>query len=333
MDSIRSFTTIIKGFGTLIIRFGYVSTSLTLWETSTSRTITFTRYKKLTKEERKEKLLSITKENLQNTTRTLLFNAAYQIPLYRFSSSIVPLATHPEVRWNFIDPFINEWKEIGQIVTEHKMRVSFHPNQFTLFTSPKKEITENSIIDMDYHYQMLAAMGIEENSMINIHIGGAYGDKKTTLVRFAENLKQLPSHIKDRMTLENDDKTYTALETLKVCEIEQIPFVFDYHHHYANSLEEPLSDLLPRIFKTWELSKLRPKVHLSSPKSEKEIRSHAVYVDVQFILPFLQLVKELNVDIDVMIEAKKKDLALMKLLNDLSRIRGIKRIGGATIEW
>lgn len=333
MDSICSFTTIIKGFGPLIIRFGYVSTSLTLWEASPSRTITFTRYKKLTKEERKEKLLSITKENLQNTIRTLLFNAAYQIPLYHFSSSIVPLATHPEVRWNYIDPFINEWKEIGQIVTKHQMRVSFHPNQFTLFTSPKKDITENSIIDMDYHYQMLEAMGIEKNSMINFHIGGAYGDKKTTLVRFAENLKQLPSHIKDRMTLENDDKTYTALETLKVCEKEQIPFVFDYLHHYANSQEEPLSDLLPRIFQTWELSKLRPKVHLSSPKSEKEIRSHADYVDVQFVLPFLQLVKELNVDIDVMIEAKKKDLALMKLLNDLSRIRGIKRIGGATIEW
>jgi len=317
----------------LIIRFGYVSTSLSLWDISPSRTITFTRYKQLTDTERKEKLFSLTKENIQNTLRTLYFNAAYGIKLYRFSSSIVPLATHPEVRWNFVDPFLIEWKEIGDFVKKNHMRVSFHPNQFTLFTSPKKEITDNAVKDMEYHYQMLEAMGLEEQSIINIHIGGAYGDKETTLSRFTKNLKQLPGKIKKRMTLENDDKTYTASETLKVCKEENIPFIFDYHHHIANPSDMDIDQLLPEIFQTWEHTGLIPKVHLSSPKSKKEIRSHADYVDPSFIFPFLKMAKELNTDFDVMIEAKKKDLALIRLMEELQKIRGIKRVGGATLQW
>ena len=89
---------------------------------------------------------------------------------------------------------------------------------------------------------------VEKESLINIHIGGAYGDKESTLERFRENLKSLPSEIKEVMTLENDDKTYTADETLKMCQLEGIPLLFDYHHHMANTGEASLDDLLPEIF-------------------------------------------------------------------------------------
>lgn len=316
------------------IRFGYVSHAISLWEASPAKALTFTRYKQLGKAERAEKLLEVTKLNLAHTLRMMYYNLAHEIELYRFSSSIVPLATHPEVRWDFRSPFQKEWQEIGELVQKHHLRVSFHPNQFTLFTSPKPEITKNAVIDMTYHYEMLEAMGLglETGSLINIHIGGAYGDKEQTLIRFHKNLTALPARIQQVMTLENDDKTYNTEETLVACEAERVPLVFDYHHHMANRCDTPLEELLPRIFATWSHWDVPPKVHLSSPKSIKEFRSHADFVDPDFIMPFIRLVKAAGRDIDFMIEAKAKDQALLKLVEDLSKLRGFKRVSGGVLE-
>jgi len=315
------------------IRFGYVSMSMSLWDSSPSKTITFTRYKQLSDSQRKEKLLAVTATNLANTKRMLHYNIGHQIELYRFSSSIVPLATHPEVRWDFLTPFRDKWREIGELIKHHRLRVSFHPNQFTLFTSPREEVTKNAVVDMEYHYQMLEAMGLEKESLINIHIGGAYGDKKSTLERFRVNLKSLPTEVKSIMTLENDDKTYTADETLKMCQMEGIPLLFDYHHHMANTGETALEVLLPEIFKTWETRELLPKIHISSPKSSSAFRSHSDFVDPEFIKPLLEILHSINQDVDFMIEAKRKDQSLLKLVEDISKIRGVKRMSGAAIEW
>jgi UV DNA damage endonuclease len=314
------------------IRFGYVSTALSLWEASPARTVTFTRYQQLKQEERYEKLLEVTAANLRSTRRVLLYNIAHEIEIYRMSSSIVPLATHPEVNWDFVTPFRKEWEELGELVRTHHLRVSFHPNQFTLFTSPKKSITSNAVIDMEYHYRMLEAMNVIDRGGLNIHIGGAYGDKEQTIVRFHKNLKKLPVHVKEVMTLENDDKTYNADETLLACEKESIPFVFDYHHHMANLGEWSLEEILTRTAPTWEKRNLPPKLHISSPKSEKTFRSHADYVDVEFLMPLLNVLRGLKMDVDFMIEAKVKDLAMLQLIADISKIRGFKRVSGGTID-
>ncbi|EEM14367.1 MULTISPECIES: UV DNA damage repair endonuclease UvsE [Bacillus] len=317
----------------MIMRFGYVSHAVALWDCSPAKTMTFTTWKKLGKQEREEKLYNITMQNLMHTLRTLHYNIAHEIPLYRLSSSIVPLATHPEVDFDYIDIFTPFWRKMGKLIREHNLRVSFHPNQFTLFTSEKPHITDNAVLDMTYHYNVLDAMGLADSSYINIHIGGAYGNKEKALLRFHENLKKLPPHIKQQMTLENDDKTYTASETLAVCKLERIPFIFDYHHHMANLCDEPLEALLPAIFKTWDHTNTIPKVHISSPKSEKEFRSHANYIDATFIKPFLHIMRELNQDFDIMIESKQKDLALFQFVDELASIRGVRRISGAALQW
>ncbi|ALC88670.1 UV damage repair endonuclease UvdE [Bacillus sp. FJAT-18017] len=315
------------------IRFGYVSTALSLWEASPSRTMTFARYKLLGKEERQEKLLAITAENLKNTLRMLYYNVSHGIEVYRLSSSIVPLATHPEASWDFASPFKAEWLEIGSFVKKYQLRVSFHPNQYTLFTSPKEEITVNAVRDMKYHYRMFDCMGLERLGTHNIHVGGAYGDKEAALERFHENIKRLPVHIKEMMTLENDDKTYTTEETLSVCLKEDIPLAFDYHHHMANSSERPLEEVLPLVYSTWANKPQVPKIHISSPKSDKLYRAHADFVDIDFLMPLLKLLREINQDVDLMIEAKAKDQALLKLVPEVAAIRGVKRVGGAAIEW
>lgn len=315
------------------IRFGYVANALGLWDASPSKTLTFARYSALPKEERLEKLHDVTAQNLHHTKRILHYNIAHEIELYRFSSSLVPLATHPEVMWDFITPFKKEWEELGQLIKQFNLRPSFHPNQFTLFTSPKKEVTENAVKDMTYHYKMLEAMDALKRGIINIHIGGAYGDKQTSLERFHENLKALPNNIKKHMTLENDDKTYNVEETLITCENECVPMILDYHHHMANKGEIDLALYLERIFNTWSKTDSIPKVHLSSPKSEKEYRSHADFVSLEFVLPFLKMAKELNQDFDIMIEAKQKNIAMQKLVEEVASIRGVKRISSSTVEW
>ncbi|WP_102348205.1 UV DNA damage repair endonuclease UvsE [Bacillus sp. Marseille-P3661] len=316
----------------MIIRFGYVSQALALWECSPSKALTFKSWKQLKKENREEKLKEVCFLNIMHTKRIIHYNIAHDIPLYRFSSSMIPLATHPEVRFDFQKYFQSELIELGALVKTHRIRTSFHPNQFTLFTSEEERISKNAVVDMEYHYNLLQAMGLEQEALINIHVGGAYGDKKSAVKRFHENLKMLPEPIKKRMTLENDDKTYNAEEVLAICQKENIPLIFDYHHHLANQCDNELESMLPAIFDTWGVMRLRPKVHLSSPKSDKDFRHHADHVDVDFILPFIEMTKKLKLDFDVMVEAKKKDQALLKLIEDLCSIRGIKRIGGAVIE-
>ncbi|MDT9026706.1 MULTISPECIES: UV DNA damage repair endonuclease UvsE [Rossellomorea] len=315
------------------VRLGFVANSLSLWDASPAKTMTFKRYSDLPKEERMDRLKEVTRLNLEHTKRILYLCAAHEIELYRLSSSLVPLATHPDVEWDFYSPFKDEWKELGDLIKRFGIRASFHPNQFTLFTSPKQHVTDNAVKDMVYHYRMLEYMGIEDSSVINIHIGGSYGDKAETLVRFHENLKSLPTDVKKIMTLENDDKTYTVEETLGVCQRENIPMVLDIHHHEANLSEKPLEDYLEAIFATWEKRDLVPKIHISSPKSDKAFRSHADLVDAGFVEGFFKTLKTFDQDIDFMIEAKHKDLAMLKLIEDLSTIRGVKRISGGALEW
>lgn len=314
------------------IRFGYVSTALNLWKSTPSKTITYTRWSGLSQAEQIDRLLMITKQNIETTKRILHYNIAHEIPIYRFSSSIVPLATHPDVRWDFITPFKKDWAEIGDLVWKHSLRVSFHPNAFTLFTSPNHDVTDKAVEDMVYHYKILEAMGMPEQALINIHVGGSYGDKQSAIQRFYANSRKIPEAIKQRMTLENDDKTYTTEETLQVCEHESIPLLFDYHHHIANPSIISLDELLPRILQTWESRGWKPKIHISSPRSEKEIRAHAANVDVDFIMPFIHMLKSTGIpEIDFIIEAKNKDIAMMKLIEDLASLRGINRISGGSI--
>jgi UV DNA damage endonuclease len=315
----------------MITSFGFVSTALNLYEASPAKTMTFATYQKRDKKEREAQLLAITKNNLERTLRVLHYCIAHELPLYRMSSSIVPLATHPEAAWDYLKKIKQECKEIEKLVKKYNLRTSMHPNPFTFFTSPRPEVTVNAVKDMHYHFDLLKGMGIEDRSYINIHVGGAYGDKKSALERFYENIKTLPSDVKSRMTLENDDKTFTTEETLEVCEKEGVPLMFDYHHYKANPGTTPLEELLPRFVQTWKNTGRPPKVHLSSPKDDKAYRSHHDYVSLDYVLPLFKMVSEFTEELDVMIEAKQKDRAALQLINELEKVRGFKRMNGGTI--
>ncbi len=291
------------------------------------------------------KLERIANENLHNTLRLLRHNLAHDIQVYRFSSKLIPLATHQDMRdWNPFPALREGFQAIGEFVKKHEMRVSFHPDHFTVLSTPRPEVLTNSIRDLEAHVRMLEAMGLSSAMKNNIHIGGAYGDKPSASSRFIEHFHLLDQSIKERLTLENDDKTFNAPETLAVCQSTGLPMVIDIHHQWVNNDGEAPWELWPDILRTWEsplaqagselANPLPPKIHVSSPKSPTDIRSHADGVDVVPLLAFLRNIAKVTPKVDVMIEAKMKDGALFDLMRDLALYteEGVTIRDGASIE-
>ena len=81
---------------------------------------------------------------------------------------------------------------------------------------------------------------------------------------------------------------------------------------------------------TWAGVDLPVKMHISSPRSEKEFRAHADYVDVDVFWEFLQGIKGSVPEIHCMIEAKQKDGALFQLMEELCERAGVEVIDQAS---
>jgi UV DNA damage endonuclease len=314
------------------VRFGYVAIALNIAEGSPNKTVTIKTLEKITDPEgRIHRLRRLTRENLTNTLRILRYNSGHDVYVYRLTSKTVPLATHPVTAdWNYIEEFSDEWREIGDYIKSRNMRISAHPDHYTLLNSPKEEVLAASLNDLDYHVKMLEAMGLPPAPQLVIHIGGLYKAKEASLDRFIAQFNQLPDRIRLRLMLENDDKVYTAADVLGLCQRIGAPMVLDIHHHACLNNGESLLNLWPDIIKTW--AGATPKIHVSSPKNDKDIRSHADNINLEDFLPFLTMAKEIGQDFDVMIEAKNKDQALFKLMDELEQTPGIERVEQAVIE-
>ncbi|MCQ6562553.1 UV DNA damage repair endonuclease UvsE [Paenibacillus mendelii] len=339
----------------MIVRFGFVAMTMMLENASPSRTMTFANFSKLAdRDAALRKLERISEENLHNTLRMLRHCVAHDIKVYRFSSKLIPLATHEALAdWQPWPALADSFAEIGSFVKTNGMRVSFHPDHFCVFSTPRPEVLDKSKQDLAYHLKMLDAMGLDERAKCNIHVGGAYGDKQGSAQRFVRQFGSLPDRYRSRVTLENDDKTFTARETLEAAEAVGTPMVLDIHHHAVNDGGESSSalygDLWPRILRTWNPQyvgegereavfedRLAPKLHLSSPKNEKDPRGHADNVDAGPVTRFLREVSGSVDRLDCMLEAKHKDAALLRLMDDLRQLEkageGIRVIDGATVE-
>lgn len=326
----------------MIVRFGYVAMSVQLQNASPSRTMTMASFAKLPdREAGLRRLEQIARDNLHQTLRLLKHNRYMEVRVYRFSSKLIPLATHDALQdWDPYPPLAEAFAEVGAFVREHGMRVSFHPDHFTVLSTPRPEVYAHSVRDLRHHVAMLECMGLDMRSTCNIHVGGTYGDKAAAGARFVRQFNELEPRIANRITLENDDKTFTAAETLALCEQVGAPMVLDLHHHAINNPnQDDAAALWPRILRTWErrfAGGLPPKIHISSPKSDSDPRGHADHIDPAPLLVFLRKIASSAPAVDVMIEAKRKDEALFRLMDELHRLEaadGAIRIrDGAAIE-
>lgn len=309
------------------VRLGYVALSKALDDVTTSSTITYTNY--INKNYNTSKLLEITKNNLDSLYEIIKYNVKNNFHFYRLTSKLVPLATHDKVDFDYITPFLDEYKKIGKLINDNNIRVDTHPDQYAVLNSMDSKIVKNTVEILEYHYKIMDALGIKDKIII-LHVGSSACGKKASITRFINNFNKLPDHIKECIAVENDDKVYNIKDVLELCHKINVPMVLDYHHFICNNEKEDINYYLKEIIDTWD-GKL-PKMHFSSPKSKlkKEFRSHSDYINKESFIEFINILKKQDKDIDIMLEAKAKDDAISRLVRCLKYETNYKFVNETT---
>ncbi|EEP79753.1 UV-damage endonuclease [Uncinocarpus reesii 1704] len=269
--------------------------------------------------------------NVRDTIKMLRWNDRYGIRFMRLSSEMFPFASHLEYGYR-LAPFASEvLAELGQVAAELGHRVSVHPGQFTQLGSPRREVIENSIRDLEYHAELLSLLNLptqqDRDAVMILHMGGSFGDKPATLKRFEEVYKTISKDIKKRLVLENDDVNWTVHDLLPVCEKLNIPLVLDYHHHNINfdadKIREGTLDIMSlysRIKATWTKKGITQKMHYSEPTpsaiTKMQRRKHN---------PRVQMLPPCDPAMDLMIEAKDKEQAVFDLMRTY-KLPGFEKI-------
>lgn len=244
--------------------------------------------------------------NVQGLYKILEWNVANDIKVFRVTSELFPWASE----YNIPDmPHFRDIREVLEACGKLPVRISSHPGPFNKVAGVGATLT-NTIKDLEIHSQIFDLMNLEASarSKINIHVGGAYGDKDETLRRFAENFNLLSTNLKARLTVENDDKPglYTVEQLLKLHEMIGVPIVFDYFHHRLHPGTQSEEEAFFTAYKTWPVT---PVFHYSSsrreyenPEAKKEAHSDWVH----------EKITTYGKDVDLMLETKMKELSLLK---------------------
>ena len=132
-----------------------------------------------------ERLRALTAANLAGLQRVLEFNVAHGVRMFRLSSDIVPFGSHPVNAMPWWDEFAEPLAEIGELIRTSGMRVSMHPGQYTVLSSPDQRIVDAARADLVFHARLLDALGLDTRHKIVIHVGGAYSDKAAALDRWS----------------------------------------------------------------------------------------------------------------------------------------------------
>ena len=256
-------------------------------------------------------------QNLKDTIQLIRWNEINGIKVFRISSELFPHKSNPKIENYTFDFAIDLLKKIGKKAKKYNQRLTFHPGQYNVVGSPDKKCFEQTINDLSYHAEVLDLMELDQNSVMVVHGGGVYGDKEKTKERWCNQYQLLPENVKKRLVLENCEKSFSIEDCLEISEKINIPVVFDTHHfecykllHKDEEFKEP-EYYMPLILETWNKRGIKPKFHISEQGSGR-IGHHSDYVET---IPdyLLEIPEKYNQDIDIMIEAKAKELAIFHL--------------------
>ena len=231
------------------IRLGYACVPVTIDETS-SHTLTYTSYKKLG-DKGNDKLDSVIKSNFESLEKILKYNIRNDITFFRMTSELIPLVSHPNVDYDFLNQYKDYYKKIGNIIKENNLRVDLHPSAYTVLNSVNEEVVTSTINILEFYQKMYEYMGI--NSKIVLHVGSKVGGKRLGMKRFIDNFNKLDKNIQKLIVVENDDKSYNIRNVLNICEKLNISMVLDYHHFKVNKNNEKIEDYIERIFNIFNL--------------------------------------------------------------------------------
>ena len=261
------------------------------------------------------KLSRLCMANADALLKSLQFCAENGIGCFRMNSQILPVKTHADCGYDMSElpegeEIVRRFKACGEFAQSRGIRTCFHPDQFVVLNSPRPDVVDRSIEELEYQAEVAEWVGAD---VVNIHGGGAYGDKTEALNRFAESLSRLSERARSRLTVENDDVTYTPSDLLPMCRSEGIPLVYDVHHHRCHQDQRTVQQATELAIATWNRE---PLFHLSSPLEGWEgpkPRRHHDFIDVA---DFPDCWRDLTLTVEV--EAKAKELAVLKLMKQLT---------------
>jgi len=256
-------------------------------------------------------------QNSRDLFKILEWNNRMGIKLFRMSSGMFPWATEYDLKdmpdYLAIKTLL---RGTGNYAKQMGIRLTSHPGPFNVLTSPKENVVQNTFADLEMHGEVFDLIGLEHSpyNKINIHCNGVYGDKKSAMDRFCENFKRLSKSVQTRLTVENDDKEtmYSVKDLMYIHNKIGIPIVFDYHHHRFNTGGLTEEEALKLAVSTWPEG-IKPVVHYSESKALHENndklkpQAHSDYIN--------QLPNLYGMDVDVMVEAKMKELSILHFID------------------
>lgn len=283
------------------------------------RTTTAMAIKRLPGDEGRKRLADLCAANAKALLEALQFCSANGIGCFRVNSQILPLKTHPDVGYELAElpggrQIVGQFRKCGAFAKTAGLRTTFHPDQFVVLNSPRPDVVDQSVAECEYQAEVAKWIGTD---VVNVHGGGAYGDKQAALRTFVKNLPRLSRSARKLLTVENDDKVFTPADLLPFCWEQGIPLVYDIHHHRCNPDGMSEEKATRQALTTWERE---PLFHISSPLEGwkgPRVHRHHDYINPRDFPVFWQ-----GLDVTVEVEAKAKELAVKKLAKALARRGG-----------
>ena len=250
----------------------------------------------------------------------------HDIRMYRMATALAPYASHPELKQfhGQVDECAAGLAEVGALARRLGVRLSTHPGQYTVLNSERAEVQAAAAAELEVQASVLDAMGLGPEAVVVLHVGGGAGGVPAAADRFLAGFERLTEQARARLVIENDDRVFGVSDVLQIADRTGLRVVFDIHHHRCH---DPVGmddrEALERALGTWPAG-VTPKVHFSSPRLDlgeggrfPELRAHADLIDPISFEDFLHNTGA-GLDFDVMLEAKAKDLALLRLREQLA---------------
>lgn len=254
-----------------------------------------------------KKLYEVFEKNLNDLIMLLEYSKNLWCTIFRLGSEFIPFISHKNFEKSWLKYIEKRLLEEKNKIKSFWIRITMHPWQFILLNSDKEDVIKNSLNELWYHFWILDILETKDPVVV-IHWWASYWDKKKSIQKLIKTIENNKWLIK-MLAIENDEKIYSIEDLYEVWKI--LPLVFDYYHHQLN----PSRLDIDYIISTWWNKK--PKMHLSSkPNKQHRFWEHWEYIDLKDYINLSNLIW--NYDVDVILEAKMKDLALKKLIQDLT---------------
>lgn len=238
--------------------------------------------------------------------------------IFRIGSGVIPLATHEITQgydWRVI--FKEQFDFLARYIQAAGIRITMHPDHFVVLNSPREDIYEKSVKDLQYHADLMDLLKLDTTCKMQIHTGGVYGNKNNSIQRWIERYNQLPEPVKRRLVLENDDKSYSLDEVMYIHQYTGVPILFDtLHHECLNTDHSSHTDAFKRVVTTWTEKDGYPLIDYSSQEPGCKLGKHASTIDLVHFNTIKGYLDKITPKYDVILEIKDKERSAAILFQD-----------------